>query len=832
MPIYRLFIFGTIIALSKQYRKGENYIMGKKERLVVIGNGMAGVAAVEHLLSKRQDMDITIFGSEPYTNYNRVLLSSVLSGEVDQSEIILNPQKWYEKNGIELHLGASVKKINKKEKFAITTEGDIYPFDKLLIATGSSAFIPPIKGIQNRGNLNQGVFTFRNLDDAKSMISWAQRCRKAIVIGGGLLGLEAARGLIRQGVEVTVVHLMDRLMDMQLDAAAAQILKKEITKLGIQVLLKHSAKEIIVDGHVKGLRFTNGDAHEADMIVIAAGIRPNIQLAKEAGLAVNSGIVVDDYLQTSSKNIYAVGECAEHMGKVYGIVAPLMEQAKIAANAISGDYTLCYKGSVVSTKLKVAGIPLASIGNIHEDGAGCEAIVYSDPGASLYKKAVIQGGRVVGAILLGDLGEYNRFFEYIKNKDDISLNRKTLLTGQAGAVTSVASMADTATICGCMGVTKGTIVKAIEEDGLTSKQEISEKTKACTSCKGCAPLIDQILQDVLGGEYVKQDGPQWFCDCIPMTWEDIRKEVIARGLKSVSEILHVLGNGHGCETCKPGLNYMLSELYINDYKIEDDTCLVDDKFYANIQKDGTFSVVPRIYGGVTNPDQLRRIADVADKYRVPLVKITGGQRIDLVGISGELISSVWNDLGMPSGHAYAKAVRTCKTCVGETFCRFGVQDSMTLGIEMEQRYQGIPCPAKIKMAVSGCPRNCAESGIKDIGVVGIHTGWEIYIGGNGGIKSKVAELLTVVNTREDVLDLTGIFIQYYRENARWLERTSHFMERVGIENIREVIIDDKLGIVDKLRKRINQAIAAYKDPWLNSRQSDEKRHLQQMRCYK
>ena len=800
--------------------------MSKKERLVVIGNGMAGVATVEHVLTKRKDMSVTILGAEPYTNYNRVLLSSVLSGEVGLDEITLNPQKWYEENGIELHLDASVKKINKKEKFVIkNNKDDVYSFDKLLIATGSNAFIPPIKGIQNRGNLNQGIFTFRNLDDAKSMISWAQKCRKAIVIGGGLLGLEAARGLIRQGVEVTVVHLMDRLMDMQLDAAAAAILKKEINKLGINVLLGHCAEKIIGNGSVEGLRFTNGKVYQADMIVIATGIRPNVELASEAGLEVNQGIVVNDYMQTSNPDIYAVGECAEHRGKVYGIVAPLMEQAKVAAGAIAGNSSLRYEGSVVATKLKVAGIPLASIGNFYEESAGCEALVYSDQGASLYKKAVIQGGRVVGAILLGDLDDYSRFYEYIKNREDITLNRRFLLIGQPKALTSVASMPDSATICGCMGVSKGAIVKAIEEYGLTSKEEVSEKTKACTSCKGCAPLIDQILQDVLGGEYVKHDGPQWFCECIPMTWEDIRKEVIARGLKSVSEILHILGNGQGCETCKPGLNYILSELYLNDYEYEDDACFVDDKFYANIQKDETFSVVPRIYGGVTNPDQLRRIADVADKYHVPLVKITGGQRIDLVGISGELLSSVWADLGMPSGHAYTKAVRTCKTCVGETFCRFGVQDSMTLGIEMEQRYQGIPSPAKIKMAVSGCPRNCAESGIKDIGVVGIHTGWEIYIGGNGGIKSKVAELLTVVNTREEVLDLTGVFIQYYRENARWLERTSQFMERVGIEHIREVIIKDKLGIVDRLRKRINQVIAAYKDPWLNNQQSDEKGHL-------
>ncbi|MBI3354594.1 MAG: NAD(P)/FAD-dependent oxidoreductase, partial [Nitrospirae bacterium] len=750
---------------------------------------------------------------------------SVLSGDVKSKEIILNTPEWYKKNEIGLHLGVSVNSVKPKEKIIITDAGDVYTFDKLLIAAGSYAFIPPIKGVKTRGKLTPGIFTFRNLDDTQAMLNWAKNSRKAIVVGGGLLGLEAARGLALQGIEVAVAHLMDRLMDMQLDTASAAILKKEINKLGINVLLGHCAEKVIGNGRVNALRFTNGKVYEADMIVIAAGIRPNVELAREAGLKVNQGIVVDDYMQTSNPDIYAVGECAEHRGKVYGIVAPLMEQARVAANAIAGNFTLRYEGSVVATKLKVAGIPLASIGNFYEESAGCEALVYSDPGASLYKKAVIQGGRVVGAILLGDLGEYNRFYEYIKNQEDITLQRKSLLIGQPSNIPSVASMPDSATVCGCMGVSKGAIAKAIEEYGLTSKEEVSEKTKACTSCKGCAPLIDQILQDVLGGEYIRQEGLQLFCKCLPMAWEDIKKEVIARELKSVSEILETLGNGKGCEACKPGLNYMLSELYLNDYEYEDDACLVDDRFHANIQKDGTFSVVPRIYGGVTTPEQLRRIADAADKYNVPMVKITGGQRIDLIGIQGEQLSSVWSDIGLPSGHAYSKAVRTCKTCVGDTFCRFGVQDSIALGIEMEQRYQGIPSPAKIKMAVSGCPRNCAESGIKDIGVVGIQTGWEVYVGGNGGIKVRVAELLSVVKTKEEALDLTGLFIQYYRENARWLERTSHFIERIGIDHIRDVIVEDKLGIVEQLRERINQAVAAYRDPWADSEQSYNKDSL-------
>lgn len=800
--------------------------MNKRERLVVIGNGMAGVATLEHLLKSKRDMEVTLFGSEPHVNYNRVLLSSVLSGETGFEDIILNPLAWYQEKGIDLRLGVTVSQIDITGKRVITEKGECHPFDKLLIATGSTPFIPPIGGIQTDGTLLPGVFTFRNIEDTRSMIERAHKSRKAIVIGGGLLGIEAACGLTRQGLEVTIVHLMDRLMEMQLDMSGAEVLKTELTKRGIHILLKHCVKEVILDdGHLRGVLFTNGKAYEADMIVVATGVRPNVTLARNAGLAVNQGIVVSDYMQTSDPAVYAVGECIEHRGRVYGTVAPLMEQAMVAARAICGDRGVRYEGTVVATKLKVAGIPLASIGNF-QGGVGCEELVYSDLGASIYKKLVISGGRMTGAILLGDLDGYNRYHELIRNQEDITLQRKNLLIGQPQAVTSIASMPDSATICGCMGVSKGSIVRAIEENGLTSVKEISDQTRACTSCKGCAPLIEQILQEVLGGEYVKQDTPKQLCNCIPRAWEEIRSEVISSGLKSVTEVLHRFGNGAGCETCRAGLNYMLTEIYLDHYEKESGSLFVNDRFHANIQKDGTFSVVPRIYGGVTSPEQLRRIADVAEKYRVPLVKITGGQRIDLLGIPQGELPSVWADLGMPSGHAYTKAVRTCKTCVGETFCRFGVQDSISLGVEMERRYQGIPCPGKLKMAVSGCPRNCAESGIKDIGVVGIQTGWEIYVGGNGGVKVRTADLLATVKTRKEVLDLTGLFMQYYRENGRWLERTSHFVERVGLEHIREVILEDRLGIVDRLRERMDQVVAAYRDPWTESQAPEERRHFE------
>ena len=791
--------------------------MGKTRHLIVIGNGMSGIATIEHLLKKTKDMDITVFGTEPYVNYNRVLLSTVLSGESLPDDIILNPQEWYDKNGIKLHTGTTITKIDKDKEIVVSDKGDYHPYDALLIATGSNPFIPPIKGIKKSdGTQRPGIFTFRNLDDTRAMMEWARKSRKAIVIGGGLLGLEAAKGLVNQGMDVTVAHLMDRLMEMQLDAASADILRQEITRLGINVLLGHSADEIITDGDdIAGIRFSNGNAYEADMVVISAGIRPNINLAAETGISVNRGIVVDDYMQTSVPGIYAVGECVEHRGKIYGIVAPIIEQAKVAANAINGVCTDSYKGSVIATKLKVADIPLAAIGNIRQS-VGCEEIVFSDPGASVYRKLVIQGGVIVGTILLGDLKGYERYLKLIQDQEDISLQRKTILFDQPEAFTSVASMPDDTTICGCMGISKGEIINAIEEHELTSIQGISEKTRACTSCKGCAPLIEQILQNVLGGEYIKQERLQVFCECIPMTWEEIKKEVILLGIKSVSKILKIMGNGQGCPACRHGLNYMLTELYIDDFEKEADTVPLNDVVHANVQKDETFSVVPRTYGGVITTDELRIIADVADRYEVPMVKITGGQRIDLLGIKREQLQSVWSDLNMPSGHAYTKAVRTCKTCVGDMFCRYGVQDSVTLGINMEKLFQGIPCPGKVKMGVSGCPRSCVETKIKDVGIVGIQTGWEVYVGGNGGVKTRIADLLAVVRTAQEVLDITGIFLQYYRENGRWTERTSNFIERVGIELIREELLEDKSGKVENLRNRMRQVIEAYKDPWAGS----------------
>lgn len=785
-------------------------MINTNNRLIVIGNGMAGVATVEEVLKKPFPPAITVFGGEPHVNYNRILLSDVLACAKSPGEIYLNSREWYEENAIGLHTGVFVAGIDTGNKEVVTDSGERYGYDKLLLATGSDPFIPPVNGADK-----EGVMTFRSLGDTLEIIERAKSAHKALVIGGGLLGLEAARGLVNRGLEVTVVHLVDRLMEQQLDPISAGMLKRQIERLGITVMLNHCADEIIGNGHVEGVHFTNGQAYEADIVLISAGIRPKVDLAKKAGLAVGRGILVNDYMETSHPGIYAVGECIEHRKKTYGLVAPIMEQTKVAADAIAGEGKLTYEGSVTATTLKVAGVHLTSMGNFMADGAGCEEISYVDAGAGVYKKAVVQGNRVVGTILLGDTRDGANLLQLIKKQSDVALFRNTLLSGGNGKAEEplrAASMSDEDIVCGCMGVSKKVIVEAINGNELTSREAVGEATRACTSCKGCGPLVDQLLQEVLGGRYAPVQKTAQLCSCTGMSRETLRQAVFERHLKTYTAVKEsgCLGD---CGVCKPAVSYLLSEVWPVDYTDERHARFINDRVHANIQKDGTFSVVPRIHGGVTNPDQLRKIADVADKYEVPMIKITGGQRLDLLGVKKADLPRIWSDLDMPSGHAYAKAVRTVKTCVGTEFCRFGVGDSTALGIEMEKRFEGLYTPHKVKMAVSGCPRNCAESYVKDIGVVAIEGGWEIYVGGAAGMKVRKGDLLCRVETGEEALEAATRFLQYYRENGDYLERTYDFVERIGVEAIRRVLFDKEGGEPARLLARFREARAAAVDPW-------------------
>lgn len=772
---------------------------------------MAGIRAVEEIISLSPEIfDITVFGSEPHPNYNRILLSKVLQGDTSVEDITLNDWNWYEENDITLYIEEKVISIDSINQEIRTDQGRIEFYDKLIIATGSLPFILPIPGVEK-----EGVTTFRDISDTNQMVKASQQYKKAAVIGGGLLGLEAARGLLNLGMDVTVVHLSSYLMERQLDLTAGKLLQQELEQQGMSFLLEKQTQEITGHERVEGLKFSDGNLLETDFVVMAAGIRPNTELAQKAGLHINRGIVVNDYMETSSANIYAVGECAEHKGMVYGLVAPLYEQGKVLAKTICGGDVRPYQGSVLSTQLKVSGVDVFSAGDFIEDEQK-KSIKVFDEQDGIYKKIVLKGNQIVGAVLFGDSRDGNRLFSMIQKQQDVSEVEKISIlqpiSGQ-GSGSLVASMSADDIVCGCNGVSKGTIVEAIQNQGCTSVDELKACTSASRSCGGCKPLVAELLQHTLGSEFDGAAQKEAICGCTSLSRDEVVEEIRAKGLSHTREVMSVLGwsNEEGCSKCRPALNYYLGMVNPTGYVDERESRFVNERMHANIQKDGTYSVVPRMYGGVTNADDLRRIADVVDKYNIPLVKVTGGQRLDLFGVKKEDLPLVWEELDMPSGYAYGKSLRTVKTCVGEQFCRFGTQDSMGVGIALEKKFEGLWTPHKVKMAVSACPRSCAESGFKDIGFIGIDGGWEIYVGGNGGTHLRGGDLLYKVKTDEELMEITGAYLQYYRETANYLERTSAWIERIGIKNVQAIL--DNVEERKKLNLRIDEALSTYRDPW-------------------
>ncbi len=666
------------------------------------------------------------------------------------------------------------------------------------------------------------------------MIEASKKYKKAIVIGGGLLGLEAARGLLNLSMEVSVVHIFDNLMERQLDPVASKLLQRELEKQGMRFLLEKQSAEILGGKRATGLRFADGTEEAADLIVMAVGIKPNVSLAKDSGIEVNRGIVVNDYLETNVPHVYAVGECAEHRGVVYGLVAPLFEQGQVLAKRLCGVETAPYEGSIVYTKLKVSGVDVFSAGEFL-DSPDTRAIRVHDEFAGIYKKILVRDNKVVGAVLFGDTSDSSRILQMMRNGTDVmQIRRVSILENPAataggaargaGGASAVAAMADDEIVCGCNGVSKGRIVRAIREKGLCSVEEIKGCTGASRSCGGCKPLVAQLLEHVLG-DAVAAAQKEPICSCTSLSREEVLAEIREKGLTSVREVMHVLEwhEPEGCSKCRPALNYYLNLLWPDAHADEPESRFVNERMHANIQKDGTYSVVPRIYGGVTSPAELKRIAEVAEKYRVPMVKITGGQRLDLLGVKKEDLPKIWEELDMPSGFAYGKAIRTVKTCVGSDFCRFGTQNSIQMGIDIEKKFERLNTPAKVKMAVSGCPRNCAESGIKDVGVVGIDGGWELYVGGNGGVHVRAGDLLCKVKTEAEVMEWIGAFLQYYRENANYGERTSYWVERVGVDAIRQVLDDPETR--RQLNERIDVALSVLKDPWQEIVRNQQSRSL-------
>jgi NAD(P)H-dependent nitrite reductase large subunit len=784
----------------------------RKRSLVVVGNGMAGVACVEQILKHAAQFDITIFGDETHVNYNRILLSSVLAGEKSSEQITLNPIEWYRQNGIQLRVGVRVTDVDARQKTVTADDGSVTSYDTLLLATGSSAWMPPIAGLDL-----DGVFAFRTLDDTRALLGRAGGGTRAVVIGGGLLGLEAARGLQVQGCEVTVVHLMDTLMERQVDAVGGAMLRRKIEELGVRVLVGRSTKAIVGEGRVAAVEFGDGERIDADLVVVAAGIRPNVELGRRAGLTVNRGIVVNDHMETSSPDVFAVGECVEHNGVCYGLVAPLIEQAKVLAATITGNKGPAYTGSVLAAKLKIMGVEVFSAGDWTDAGVA-EPVRFEDPALGVYKKVVLRDNRLAGVILVGDTSDSHRYMDWLRSAADLSDRRRHLLFPppvEDGGL-DIAQIPDSATVCGCVGVTKGAIIEAIHTKGLNTLSQLKEHTRASTGCGSCTARCQEILKAV--APEFEEDGKKVMCGCVAFTQENLREILRSQRLRSVQDVLDIYGNGVGCEVCKPALSYMMDMLWCGDHDEDRSARFINDRVHANIQKDGTFSVVPRIRGGVTSPAELRRIADVAEKYQVPMVKITGSQRIDLLGVKKADLPRVWADLGMPSGQAYTKGMRMVKTCVGTDFCRFGTQDSTGAGIEMERRFENLFTPHKVKMAAVGCPRNCAEATVKDVGLIGIEGGWQVVVGGAAGKSVRQADLLVTVETTDAALEAAELFFQYYREHANYLERTYDFVVRVGMDKVRKDTVyapaEARAGLLDRLRKSKERS----RDAWLEGRE--------------
>jgi len=780
---------------------------------------MAGVRVLEEVIKLSPDTyDMTVFGEEAYGNYNRIMLSPVLAGDKTIDEIMLNDEQWYVDNDIKLHKGKKIIEIDRVNRKVIAEDGTIEEYDRLLLATGSTPFMIPVPG-----NDLGGVIGFRDIKDVDLMLDASKKQKHAVVIGGGLLGLEAANGLLLQGMSVTVVHLMDTLMERQLDKPAAAMLKKSLEEKGLHFLMEAQTESIIGKDSVEKVRFKDGSEIYADLVVMAVGIRPNFELAKSSGIHCERGIVVNDTMQTYDPRVYAVGECVQHRGLTYGLVAPLFDMAKVCANHFAKLGIGRYEGSVTSTKLKVTGIDLFSAGDFTGDD-NCEELVFQDEARGVYRKLIVQDNKIKGTVMYGDTIDGTWYFDLMRDETDISDFRENILFGQAhlgdsghGDDNRVAMMSDNTEICGCNGVCKGEIVDAISKHNLFTLDDVRAYTKASSSCGSCTGLVESLLAHTVGGDYSVAPHLKPICPCTEHTHDEIRESIKSQSLKSVESVMTSMDwKTGGCTKCRPAINYYLLCQWPDEYQDESQSRFINERAHANIQKDGTYSVIPRIWGGDTTPDELIAIANAAKKFNVKTVHVTGGQRIGLYGLKKEELPVIWEDLGksgLVSGHAYGKALRTCKTCVGKEWCRFGTQDSTGLGIKLEKLTWGSWTPHKYKLAVSGCPRNCAEATIKDFGVVCVDSGYELHVAGNGGIKVRATDLLCSVNTEEEVLEYAAAFMQIYREEAHYLERTAPWIERVGLTYVKERVIDDAEGRKAAAERFAFSQQFSQDDPW-------------------
>ena len=786
-------------------------------KIIVVGNGMVGFKFCEKLRSRSQDCEIVVYGEEPRPAYDRVHLSSYFSGST-ADDLLMAPVSWYEENNIALHVGELVTEIDRSKKEIKTHTGRLDQYDYLVLATGSSAFVPSVEGVERNG-----VFVYRTIEDLNQIASYAKKAKRGAVMGGGLLGLEAAKALLDLGLETHVVEFASRLMPRQIDDVGSEILAGKLSQLGIKIHTGKNTKTIAGNGKLEGLSFTDGTFLDIEILVISAGIRPRDELAKVANLEVHprGGILVNNYLKTSDDSIFAIGESVCHNNMVYGLVAPGYDMADSVARQITGDNSKQFTGFDMSTKLKLIGVDVASFGDPFGDQAPSIPIAFKDHKKGTYKRINISedGKYLLGGILVGDASQYNLLHQMVANKMPLPENPETLIIGHGSKsgseVGGVKGLPDTAQLCACENVSKGDIIKQVAECNAKSIDDIKKSTKACTGCGGCTPLVNDVVKLTLEslGHKIKKT----LCEHFDFSRQELFDIIKVTGIKTYETLLDLHGRGDGCEVCKPAVASLMASIW-NEPILEQDTIQdTNDRYLANIQRGGTYSVVPRIAGGEITPAKLMAIGRIAQKYQL-YTKITGGQRIDMFGARVEQLPEIWEELiaeGFESGHAYGKALRTIKSCVGSTWCRYGVQDSVSFAIFIEDRYKGLRAPHKLKGAVSGCIRECAEAQSKDFGIIATEKGWNLYVCGNGGSRPQHAKLLVADINTETCIKYVDRFLMFYIKTADPLTRTATWLNKMegGLEYLYDVIVNDSLGIGQELEEDMKTLIATYHCEW-------------------
>jgi nitrite reductase (NADH) large subunit len=786
------------------------------KHVIVVGNGMVGYKFCEKLRSQSKEIEITVYGEEPRPAYDRVHLSSYFSGTTAE-ELLMAPASWYSENNIQLFTGELITTIDRGNKIVKTHSGKTNHYDYLVLATGSSAFVPVVEGVERHG-----VFVYRTIEDLNQIIEYGKKTKRAAVLGGGLLGLEAAKALVDLGQETHVVEFASRLMPRQIDEAGSAILSYKLSQLGITIHTNKSTKKIAGNGKLEGLEFGDGTTLPVEMLVISAGIRPRDEVAKSSGIAVHArgGVIVDNHLRTNDESIFAIGEVAVHNNMVYGLVAPGYEMADVVVKQLVGDGSKSFTGFDMSTKLKLLGVDVGSFGDPFGETPGSVPIAFQDRRNGVYKRINISedGKKLLGGILIGDASQYNLFHQMVINSMPLPAQPESLIIGAPGKAddgAGVKNLPDAAQICSCENVTKGDLVCQVKDHGVTSINELKKNTKACTGCGGCTPMVNDILKFTL--ESLGHSVKKTLCEHFVYTRQELYDIIKVTGVKNYEDLLNSHGKGDGCEVCKPAVASLLASVW-NDLILKQDTIQdTNDRYLANIQRGGTYSVVPRIAGGEITPEKLMAIGRIARKYNL-YTKITGGQRIDMFGARVDQLPEIWEELieeGFESGHAYGKALRTIKSCVGSTWCRFGVQDSVSFAIFIEDRYKGLRAPHKLKGAVSGCIRECAEAQSKDFGIIATEKGWNLYVCGNGGSRPQHAKLLVNDVDTETCVKLIDRFLMFYIKTADPLTRTATWLNNMegGLSYLRDVVVNDSLGIAEELERDMKSLIDKYHCEW-------------------